>query len=44
MGNYMNHEVMIDKFTTTEVAGETFGGFKCDKYEIMKLKISNITN
>ena len=32
MGNYMNHEVMIDKFTTTEVAGETFGGFKCDKY------------
>jgi len=32
MGNYINHEVMVDKFTTTEVAGETFGGFKCDKY------------
>jgi len=32
MGNYVNHEVMVDKFTTIEVAGETFGGFKCDKY------------
>ena len=32
MGNYMNHDVYIPKFTIADVSGVTFGGFKADKY------------
>ncbi len=32
MGNYVNHEVIIPKFTIADVSGVTFGGFGVDKY------------
>lgn len=32
MGNYMNQDVLIPKFTIADVSGVTFGGFKVDKY------------
>ena len=32
MGNYMNHEVIVPKFTIADVSGVTFGGFAVDKY------------
>ena len=30
--NFVNHSVYIPNFTTTDVAGVTFGGFEMDKY------------
>ena len=30
--NFTNHAVYIPNFTTTDVAGVTFGGFEIDKY------------
>lgn len=32
MGNFTNHQIYVPKFSTSEVAGVTFGGFAVDKY------------